>query len=208
MGGANYDDNVFINCPFDAAYQPMFQSLVFCVRDCGFVPRCALEVADSAQVRINKIMDIMAECRYGIHDISRTETDSATGLPRFNMPLELGIFLGCRRFGDKLQQEKVCVILDRERYRYQKFVSDIAGQEVESHRSSPEKAVRRVRDFLRVASRRPSLPGGAVIWERYETFRGNLPSLCRALRIRPDELTFVDLTHVITEWLSKKAPQG
>ena len=37
-----YDENVFINCPFDGEYQPLFRALVFAVQICGFVPRSAL----------------------------------------------------------------------------------------------------------------------------------------------------------------------
>ena len=87
-------NSVFINCPFDSAYQAFFRAIVFAVYDCGFIPRCALEIQDASQTRIDKIFRIIAECKYGIHDICRTELDSATNLPRFNMPLELGIFLG------------------------------------------------------------------------------------------------------------------
>ncbi len=30
-----YDRRVFINCPFDAQYQPLIEAIVFAVRDCG-----------------------------------------------------------------------------------------------------------------------------------------------------------------------------
>lgn len=29
-----YDRRVFINCPFDAQYKPLFEAIVFAVRDC------------------------------------------------------------------------------------------------------------------------------------------------------------------------------
>ena len=45
------------------------------------------------------ICDIIKASRFGIHDVSRTESDKASALPRFNMPLELGFFLGARAFG-------------------------------------------------------------------------------------------------------------
>jgi transcription initiation factor TFIIIB Brf1 subunit/transcription initiation factor TFIIB len=57
-----------------------------------------LEVSDASQVRIEKIAGIIAACKFGIHDISRTELDPTTHLPRFNMPLELGLFLGREAF--------------------------------------------------------------------------------------------------------------
>ena len=62
------------------------------------VARCALEGDDGSVVRLDKIFAIMAECRFGIHDLSRTTLDSANRLPRFNMPLELGVFLGGQAF--------------------------------------------------------------------------------------------------------------
>ena len=34
---------MFINCPFDAVYEPLFDAIVFAVYDCGFIARCALE---------------------------------------------------------------------------------------------------------------------------------------------------------------------
>jgi hypothetical protein len=118
---------VFINCPFDAQYQDLFEAITFAVFDCGFRPRCAREADDGSQVRITKIFDIIESCKFGIHDLSRTETDPQSNLPRFNMPLELGIFLGSKRFGRGRQRQKICLILDREQFRYQKFISDIAG---------------------------------------------------------------------------------
>jgi len=34
-----FDRNVFINCPFDAAYAPIFEAVVFAVYDAGFYAR-------------------------------------------------------------------------------------------------------------------------------------------------------------------------
>ena len=106
MKSSHYNDNVFINCPFDPVYKPLFDAMVFAVHDCGFIPRCALEEEDASQVRIDKIYEIIADCRYGIHDISRIELDEPSGFPRFNMPLELGIFLGAKKFGSETQKGK------------------------------------------------------------------------------------------------------
>ena len=119
MQSIRYNDNVFINCPFDSVYKPLFDAMVFAIYDCGFIARCALEEEDASEVRIDKIYNIIADCRYGIHDISRTELDRDSNLPRFNMPLELGIFLGAKKFGIEEQKRKKCLVLDREQYRYQ-----------------------------------------------------------------------------------------
>jgi len=89
--------DVFVNCPFDEQYRPLFRALLFAVLDCGFRVRCALEIDDASEIRIDKIFRIIGEAKYGIHDISRTEPDPENRLPRFNMPLELGMFLAAKR---------------------------------------------------------------------------------------------------------------
>ena len=201
MTSSRYADSVFVNCPFDEAYQSIFRAIVFAVFDCGFVARCALEIDDSSQVRIDTIARIIAESKFGIHDISRTELDAKTGLPRFNMPLELGMFLGAKRFGRDRQRTKACLILDKEPYRYQTFISDTAGQNIRSHGSQPGEAITLVRNWLRDSSGRQSIPGGKEISRRYELFREVLPEMCRELKIEDDELTFNDYTNLVSEWL-------
>ncbi len=94
----DYENSVFLNCPFDLEYQEIFYSIIFAIQDCGFLARCALEINDSGMVRIEKIFRIIEGCKYGIHDISRTEISETYQLPRFNMPLELGLFLGAKRW--------------------------------------------------------------------------------------------------------------
>jgi hypothetical protein len=91
--------DVFINCPFSADYRDHFRAIVYTVVRSGFTPRCARERDDAGEVRYEKICRIIKDCAYGIHDISMTELDADTGLPRFNMPFELGLFLGATKFG-------------------------------------------------------------------------------------------------------------
>jgi len=198
-----FDDNVFINCPFDALYKPLLNAAIFAVHDAGFIARCALEISDSAQNRLAKILALIGECRYGIHDISRTELDPTHGLPRFNMPLEFGIFLGCRSFGTKVQRAKSCLVLDREPYRYQRFISDIAGQDILTHGNNPRTLVSQVRTWLRTASKRTTIPGGEKIWERCQQFQQELPAICRQLHLQVEELTFVDYRDFVATWLGE-----
>ena len=205
MRSPNYNDNVFINCPFDEKYKSLFDAMVFAVHDCGFIPRCALEEEDASEVRIDKIYNIIANCRYGIHDISRTELDENSGLPRFNMPLELGIFLGAKKFGIEEQERKKCLIMDTERYRYQQFISDIAGQDIQAHDNSSKEVITSVRNWLRTASRRESIPGGSIIWKRYRDFRRDLPQTAREYQLTVEDLIFNDYSLVVTRWLETKA---
>ena len=199
-----YSDNVFLNCPFDLAYNPLFNAMVFAVHDCGFNARCALEEEDASQVRIDKIYNIIETCRYGIHDISRTELDKTSGYPRFNMPLELGVFLGAKKFGINEQKRKSCLILDKEPYRYQQFISDIAGQDIQAHNNNPEEIIKVVRNWLRNASKRETIPSGSIIWEHYQDFMRDLPQLAQECQLEIEELIFNDYTLMLLEWLSTK----
>jgi hypothetical protein len=193
--------DVFINCPFDADYKPLFNAIIFAVRKLRFEVRCALEVDDAGEVRVEKIQRIIEQCRYGIHDISSVALDPNTGLPRFNMPLELGLYLGCRRFGGAAQRRKACLILDSEPYRYRAFISDIAGQDIHSHGGNLERAITEVRDWLVAVSGRKRLPGGTEVVERHRKFIRDLPGLCADFRRKPDALTFVDQAEMIDIWL-------
>jgi hypothetical protein len=201
MAKSDYDRQVFINCPFDDPFKPLFEAITFAIFDCGFLPRCALEVDDGGQIRMQKILSIIADCKFGLHDISRTELDSVNGLPRFNMPLELGLFLGAKSYGGARQQRKTCLILDRDPYRYQRFVSDLAGQDIRTHDDQPEKAVEVVRNWLRSTDPGFTMPSGTTIWKRYLAFRKKLPVMCRKLQLVEARLTFADLAWLTSEWL-------
>jgi hypothetical protein len=194
---ADYDKNIFINSPFDDLYKVIFEAVVFTVIECGFTPRCALEVSNGAQVRIQKINEIIEGCKFGIHDISRTELDAVHSLPRFNMPLELGLFLGCQRFGGKLHKDKCCIIFDKDPHRYQKFISDIAGQDISSHENDEHNVIHKIRDWLVAHKKGTLLPGGQEIAARYVGFSMILPDICAKLHLRPGSLTFTDLVHTI-----------
>ncbi|HWG45975.1 MAG TPA: hypothetical protein VN688_24650 [Gemmataceae bacterium] len=197
----DYQKSVFINCPFDNQYRPLFDALIFAVLTCGFRPRCALEIDDASEVRIEKIFKIIAACRYGIHDISRIETNIQSGLPRFNMPLELGLFLAAKRFGTGRQAKKACLVLDSLPYRYQQFISDIAGQDIQAHHNDPVEVITVIRNWLRGYSPEAAILGGTEINRRYLLFTQELPALCERLKWQPEELTFIDYAQLVSRWL-------
>jgi hypothetical protein len=193
--------DVFINCPFSPDYQDYFRAIVFAVIRSGFVPRCANENDDGGEVRIDKICRIIVESRYGIHDISKTEPDPGSGLPRFNMPFELGLFLGARKFGGRTQSRKKILVLDRELHRYQAFISDIAGQDIHAHGGHIQQLIEKVATWLRDEAQDPGVPGGRAIAAEYARLSADLPAIARVKRLEPDELTFKDLTAIAAEWI-------
>lgn len=198
---ASRPEGVFINVPFDRRYKKLFDALVFAVHDCGFIARGAREQDDSSQVRLAKILDIIGDCRFGIHDLSRVTLDSKNRLPRFNMPLELGVFLGAKRFGGVRHARKSCLVLDRDQYRYHIFCSDIAGQDIRAHHNDVRSAVAAVRSWLRTATRRRGLRGSGDMANRYVQFRLELPAICRVARLDVRDLDFLDYRTLVEEWI-------
>ena len=195
-----YADRVFVNCPFDPEYAPLFRALVFAVMCCEFVVCCSLEVDDAGETRAEKLIRLIQDCRFGIHDISRTESN-AEGLPRFNMPYELGLFVGFKHSSDPAQRRKAVLILDRERYRYQRFLSDVAGQDIRSHDNQPEVLIREVRNWLRNQTTR-ELVGAARIVEQFGLFLDELPQLLAALHLTDADLdNYRDYHQLAYNWI-------
>ena len=198
-----YEQSVFINCPFDNDYAPFFDAILFTIFKCKFVPRCALEHDDASQTRIDKINDIILDCKYGIHDISRTELDAESDLPRFNMPLELGLFLGCKRFSSGRQKEKICIIFDSERYRYQKFISDVSGQDIKSHDHDPKTLITKLRNVFNTNLEDRRLLGATAIQADYEAYLGSKSKILELLELsEEDELTYADHVEIIQRWIA------
>lgn len=145
-----------------------------------------------ARYASTKIYRVIGECGLGVHDLSRTQLDTHTQLPRFNMALELGIFLGAKFLGEGTQRQKACLVFDEQPYRYKMYLSDVAGQDIESHGNNPKNVVCRLRDCL--ASVTPDhLPSGSIVWDHYETFQGELRDQCARQKQVPAELTYNDV---------------
>lgn len=195
-----YAASVFINCPFTNDYTPIFRAVIFTIVDCGYRPRSALEIVDGGDIRLQKIERLIEESKFGVHDLSNMGLDARSKLPRFNMPLELGLFLGAKRFGADQQKAKRCLILDSDPFRYQVAISDIAGQDIRSHNGDPIEAIRCVRAFLSTASRRKALPGAGHIAARYQRYQADLATVCTKLKLDLDHLEFNDVWATITAW--------
>src|SRR6056297_2468778 len=89
---------VFINCPFDNRYFPILKSLLFSLIYMGFDPLIS-ETSDSGDTRLHKLVRLMRDSKFSIHDISRMEPLKAKELPRFNMAFECGVDFGIKFSG-------------------------------------------------------------------------------------------------------------
>ncbi len=203
------NSDVFVNCPFDPKFLKIFRAIVFAVRACGFSPRCAQDENDGAKVRIDKIYDLIGDCDWGIHDLSEVTLDKGTNMPRFNMPLELGISLGAKRYGGPRQRMKRILILDKGPHSYGASTSDISGQDNACHSGKPEQVIKEVRNWLscnQIGNASP-LPGGQALVNDYGNVRTEIDKLINAHKLDPwIEMTHSDYLRCLDAALLKLSP--
>jgi hypothetical protein len=179
--------SVFINCPFDDEFKESFEALIFCITASGYRVRCALEENDAANIRLEKLYRLISESTKSIHDLSRVNLSSA-GLPRFNMPFELGLFMGARNFGGRSHQAKSALIMVTEAYVLPKYLSDLGGNDPQPHGGRPEKVIEVARRYLDTRPEGNMLPGAAKILSDYGRFKAKLPDLAAALNFKSHEI--------------------
>jgi hypothetical protein len=206
---APFERCVFVNCPFDDDYLPLLHAMVFAIHDCGFIARLAVEDTGASEMRIDKIVRIIRESCYSIHDISRVELSSTSKLPRFNMPFEAGLAMGSIRFGHAGPLPRDFLLLDAVPFRDKQTLSDLAGQDPKTHGNDARKMVSAVRSFLSAKAEQGIKTRGAdAIWARFEKFNRALPALARRLEISETEIASFDYLpdwiSVMSAWLTTK----
>ena len=198
MQPGTYNDSIFINCPFDQPYIPILRALVFAVYRCGFVPKSALAEDNALDNRLDKIERSIENCRYGVHDISRTELNNHN-LPRFNMPFELGVFFSAKRYGNRIQKNKNALIFDIAKYRYLEFISDLNGVDIKDHNNDPLIAISKLRNWLSTSSGRKTIPGYNILVQEYNVFLNNLPQIVAKLGFDINDIPFNDYCLIVEE---------
>ena len=164
-----FETNVFVNCPFDAQYLPLLRPLLFTIIYLGLSPRIALERLDSGEPRIQKIISLIKESKYAIHDLSRIKAAKKGEYYRLNMPFEIGLDVGCRLFKEGEWSKKSCLILEAQRYRYQAAISDLSNSDIAVHDDDPELVAAEVRNWLNNAAGLRA-PGPSAIWGAFLEF--------------------------------------
>ena len=92
-----------------------------------------------------------------------------------------------------------------ERYRYQKFISDLAGMDVHEHGGDPQRAIEETRDWLANVSRR-TLPSAANIVRLHKRFSADLPALAVKLEFELTKIPYVDFERIVAGWLIEARP--
>lgn len=196
-----FENNIFINCPFDEEYKPILKVLVFTSIYLGFKPLLS-ETINSAESRVAGIQYLISQAKYSIHDLSRMESTSKNELARFNMPFELGLDMGCKRFGTTEMNKKCLLILDKIKYRYQKSISDLSGNDIVIHYNEPEIALRKFRNWI-FKNKGNKIESANKLWRLYNEFIGDFFEIAISDELSKDDIDDMpwdEFCLYISEW--------
>ena len=124
----------------------------------GLRPRATLEIPSPTR-RLDRILELVSACRYSFHDLSRVQL--AGGVPRFNMPFEVGLAVATARWRPAHQW----FLLAARAYRIQRTLSDLGGTNAYIHGDGPRRLLIALTDALVRAAKQPTFD------ELYRMFR-------------------------------------
>lgn len=137
--------DAFLNVPYDRKYERLF--LAFIAGLCGFglTPRATIEIPGSRR-RLERIIELISECRYSFHDLSRVTVDrTPPRTPRFNMPFELGLAVARSVSGSTVHE---WFLFESLPHRLNKSLSDLDGTDPYIHHGEPEGVLRELTNAL------------------------------------------------------------
>lgn len=202
-----FEKNVFVNCPFDAAYLPLLRPILFTVIYLGLTPRIALEAIDSGELRLNRIVELIRDSKYSIHDLSRSEAAVVGAHVRLNMPFELGLDFGCRTFGRPKHRDKRTLVLESKSHRSKASISDLAGTDIECHDDEPDKVVGIVRNWLKNVCLSEAAGPARISGAFYDFMAANFDALTE-LGFSPKDIELLpvgELVERMTAWVTSTA---
>ncbi len=82
-------ESVFLNIPYDDPFENLYLAYIDGLTQLGLRINATLAVPN--QGRLEKIIDLIEQSNFSIHDLSRIEL--SRGIPRFNILVELGLAL-------------------------------------------------------------------------------------------------------------------
>jgi hypothetical protein len=164
--------SVFLNIPYDSTFENLYLAYIAGLSAFGLVPRATLEIPTS-QRRLERILKLIQQCSYSIHDLSRVQLDAKVPrVPRFNMPFELGLAVA-QNAGNRRETWYVCETVP---YRISKSLSDLNGTDVRIHGGTIRGVFGALADIFVRRTRQPSVQ---EMYRIYLVLRRNLGTLMR-----------------------------
>jgi hypothetical protein len=167
------DSSVFLNLPYDAAFENLLLAYIAAISAYGFSPRATLEIP-FGQRRLDRILTLILQSQYSIHDLSRVQLDRKTPTtPRFNMPFELGLTVALERTAHPDHSWIVCETVRR---RINKSLSDLDGTDPYIHGGTIAGVFREMGNAFVGSRRQPTVTEMSQI---YRVLRTQIPSVLK-----------------------------
>ena len=135
-------ESVFLNIPYDNEFEDLYVAYIVGLTQLGLRVNAALAVPN--QGRLETIIRLIGKSNVSIHDLSRDKLSK--GIPRFNIPLELGLAL-YRSHATKGRHR--VYVFESKSYRTQKSTSDINGIDPQIHHGTAKGVMAGLRNILR-----------------------------------------------------------
>ena len=134
-------ETVFLNIPYDDQFSDLYLAYIVGLTQLGLQINATLAVPN--QGRLERIVELIEKSDVSIHDLSRIELSS--GIPRFNMPLELGLAL--YRSHTTKGRHRVFVF-EEKAYRMLQSTSDINGIDAQIHNGTAKGVMAGLRNIF------------------------------------------------------------
>ena len=160
-------ESVFLNIPYDEGFEDLYLAYIVGLTQLGLGVNATLAVPN--QGRLETIIGLIEASCFSIHDLSRIELSK--GIPRFNMPVELGLAL--YRSHATRGRHRVYVF-ESKRYRAQRSTSDINGIDPQIHDGTAKGVMKGLRNIFRQPGDVTTVPEMLV---SYRAVKKKLPEL-------------------------------
>lgn len=185
----DFNKSVFINCPFDSTYHVLLHSMLFTITALGFQPRIAIESSDAGEIRLDKIISLVRESKFSIHDLSKIKSTKRGEYFRLNMPFELGLDFGCRKYSvNQDLSDKKFLVLSGKKYEYMKALSDISGVDIQYHNNLPQDIIKSIRHWFVANAGLTNTPSPNEIWYKSLDFNAEYVLFARKRGYSADDM--------------------
>ena len=179
-------ESVFLNIPYDQSFEKLYLAYLVGLTQLGLRVNASLAVPN--QGRLETIIGLIEQSDFSIHDLSRIQLSK--GIPRFNMPVELGLALYRSHVTNGRHR---VYIFESRRYRAQRSTSDVNGIDPQIHTGTARGVMAGLRNIFRQPGDATTVP---EMLASYRAVREKLPDLKRNAGGRSlfEASVFYDLT--------------
>jgi len=160
-------ESVFLNIPYDKGFEELYLAYIVGLTQLGL--RVNATIAVPNQGRLETIIGLIGESNFSIHDLSRIQPSK--GIPRFNMPVELGLALYHSHVTKGMHR---VYVFESKPYRAQRSTSDINGIDPQIHNGTAKGVMAGLRNIFRQPGDVTTVPEMLI---SYRAVREKLPEL-------------------------------